>query len=258
MKLLALFLLAAVAAAAAPHASAAPAANNAVVYRRSCSECSDDVGTFCEFNYPGAPENSVACVSYSAGPRELYRRYTPPVCPQGGYVSAIFTGPNYAYVDSESYNGAGSIAVVFSTGSSVVPCNKITGVVPTYQNTGTVGSSVSFRLDLRGVSGGLPSSTLYASDTISFTSAAGGDLIIIGTQLTNIGAYVLSPSTQYALVMYDLQVVGGASTSIWVLKNDATSPSTSVTYAQGFNSASYVKDGATYAGTIALSFGFSF
>ncbi|KAI9019701.1 hypothetical protein DFJ74DRAFT_769395 [Hyaloraphidium curvatum] len=53
-----------------------------VVFKRSCSECDEAVGVFCEFGHPGAPPGSVACVDYGAEEGNegvLYRRYAAPV-----------------------------------------------------------------------------------------------------------------------------------------------------------------------------------
>ncbi|KAI9031968.1 hypothetical protein DFJ74DRAFT_701624 [Hyaloraphidium curvatum] len=67
--LTALVLLVLVAGAASgPVPGAAPDA----VFRRSCADCGE--GDFCEFAYPGAPADHVACVTQSA-PKSLYRRY---------------------------------------------------------------------------------------------------------------------------------------------------------------------------------------
>ncbi|KAI9010209.1 hypothetical protein DFJ74DRAFT_711228 [Hyaloraphidium curvatum] len=63
-------------------ASPLPPRPNAVVFKRSCTECDDVVGSFCEFGYQGAPPGSVACVNYGndeeTGPRRLFGRYGPP------------------------------------------------------------------------------------------------------------------------------------------------------------------------------------
>ncbi|KAI9027782.1 hypothetical protein DFJ74DRAFT_751238 [Hyaloraphidium curvatum] len=45
-----------------------------VVFRRSCGQCADN--EFCDYGYPGAPEDHVACVEY-ASESALFRRYTP-------------------------------------------------------------------------------------------------------------------------------------------------------------------------------------
>ncbi|KAI9025438.1 hypothetical protein DFJ74DRAFT_664324 [Hyaloraphidium curvatum] len=45
------------------------------VFKRSCGECGK--AEFCEFSYPGTPEDHVACVRYADLPR-LYRRYAAP------------------------------------------------------------------------------------------------------------------------------------------------------------------------------------
>ncbi|KAI9011563.1 hypothetical protein DFJ74DRAFT_758587 [Hyaloraphidium curvatum] len=57
-------------------ALAAPAERGAV-FARSCSEC--PAYHFCEFAYPGAPADSIACVP-TARRHELYRRYDSPAC----------------------------------------------------------------------------------------------------------------------------------------------------------------------------------
>ncbi|KAI9023451.1 hypothetical protein DFJ74DRAFT_706311 [Hyaloraphidium curvatum] len=64
-----LVLFALVASAAA---SPAPVALHAV-FKRTCADC--DVTTFCEFGYPGAPEDHVACVGATAARASLYKRY---------------------------------------------------------------------------------------------------------------------------------------------------------------------------------------
>ncbi|KAI9009026.1 hypothetical protein DFJ74DRAFT_686646 [Hyaloraphidium curvatum] len=72
MKVVVAFMLlaGAVAAALVP-ASAAPSDAHAV-FRRHCSQCSQE--DFCEFAYPGTPAGSVACVTYRSA-SHLYRRY---------------------------------------------------------------------------------------------------------------------------------------------------------------------------------------
>ncbi|KAI9008710.1 hypothetical protein DFJ74DRAFT_364601 [Hyaloraphidium curvatum] len=60
-------------------AAAAPAAPH-VVFERSCTECT--ASAFCEFAFPGAPQDHVACITTAPGDAHaLYRRY------EGEFVS---------------------------------------------------------------------------------------------------------------------------------------------------------------------------
>ncbi|KAI9022622.1 VIT family-domain-containing protein [Hyaloraphidium curvatum] len=82
--LAAMFALSAVltgAAASPVGAKTADQAPTAVLFRRGCGGC--PASSFCEYAYPDAPANSVACVTYGSQ-GALYRRYAAPTFTQCG------------------------------------------------------------------------------------------------------------------------------------------------------------------------------
>ncbi|KAI9032392.1 hypothetical protein DFJ74DRAFT_654293 [Hyaloraphidium curvatum] len=81
---LALAVCAVLATLASPVA-ARPTSTGHVLFARSCADCGED--TFCEFAYPGAPENQVACISNAMTRKSLYRRYGSAMTSCDGYTA---------------------------------------------------------------------------------------------------------------------------------------------------------------------------
>ncbi|KAI9027012.1 hypothetical protein DFJ74DRAFT_532015 [Hyaloraphidium curvatum] len=116
---------------AATVASAAPQPH--VVYARSCSDCSETA--FCEFGFPGTPEDHVACVQH-AGARSLCKRYDAPVtytecagnqvCCQstGSQVAGSATDQTSCAAACTARTGCTHWVLSFTTCTSYTSCTK--------------------------------------------------------------------------------------------------------------------------------------
>lgn len=138
-----------------------------------------------------------------------------PAC--GRYVTTSLTTTDFqGRLSGTSYSGSTTKGVLFTTGPSTPPCNKIDSMQIGFAlAAGSYPSGrINFTIDLRGYTfdsffGSLvPSSTLYASDAISISvpttvsSATKFTLNLTSTEMPNIAAYSLPARTNMSLIAY--------------------------------------------------------
>ncbi|KAI9008707.1 hypothetical protein DFJ74DRAFT_688318 [Hyaloraphidium curvatum] len=127
-------------------AEAAPAAPH-VVFARSCSECAGT--SFCEFSYPGAPQDRVACVAAPAGdPHELYRRYANSgqftncgshfCCSYEGQQDPGITDRDECQASCEARPGCTHFEFAYVGGPSLFQCKTFTGCTAFGDNPSSV------------------------------------------------------------------------------------------------------------------------
>ncbi|KAI9002832.1 hypothetical protein DFJ74DRAFT_647274 [Hyaloraphidium curvatum] len=254
--------LLAVAAATGAAGAALPertaAAGQKVIFRRTCGDCAPEA--FCEFQYPGAPDDHVACVHVDPGSlHSLYRRYAP-AC--GTFLSCAPAMNSQTTLNGATYNAGASKGVGFVAGSGAGDCGAIDTIALTLYNTGTAGAQVRFKIDLRNKGeGNYSGTTLYASDTVSFTASFGTtytEVIFGPSDLPNIAAYQLTGGASYTLSFYGMVFAsdGTATNTIALGRNSAAgSAAAATTYGNGYSGVFMISGSAEYAGSYKLSFG---
>lgn len=137
------------------------------------------------------------------------------------------------------------------------PCDKMDWMTFNfrYDTPGTVGDVVTFKLDLRGAgSNGLPTSTLYAQDTLNFTASVIGSPGVFKsygpTDFPNITAYSIPAATNLSLVLH-----GASSNLLSIQRASSTNATFTVTTFNGYKNVGFVNNNAVYAGSLYWSFG---
>ena len=113
-------------------------------------------------------------------------------------------------------------------------------------NGGSIGDSDTFNIDVRNVSSGLPGTTLDATDTVTFTSAAAvgtnQDVHLTSADLTNISAFAFQSNTAYSVVFYHLTHSGSLTNLVAMERDSSHGPGTTVSYSDGFSTAGFFQN----------------
>jgi hypothetical protein len=175
------------------------------------------------------------------------------LAPCGSYVRTTLSNNARGTFQGLTHDSSGSQAIVFTTGPSTSPCNKIEAVrLGLGLDPGTFSGTVTFKMDLRGQvftpgfpgvtpAGYRPDSTLFASDTISISiptsigSITFFDVDLCPIDLPNISAYSLPGATNLSLTIY------AASENLLSLqRNSEVGVASAVTTSNGYSNVAFV------------------
>ena len=175
------------------------------------------------------------------------------------YVSSNMTFNGRGTMDGANYNSVGTRGIFFTTGpSGPFTINLIDTVFMTDPGVAS-GDTLTFKLDVRNVSGGLPGTTLFATDTVTWqsTSAPGIDQTVNLRQadLPNISSYVFQSSSVYSLVLYSMEQLGSPNNKVSMRRNGSLGAASTVSYTDGFSNAGFFQNNFTYTGSHAISVG---
>ena len=175
------------------------------------------------------------------------------------YVSETMTFNSRGTMEGASYNSLGSRGVFFTTGpSGPYTINLLDTVFMT--DTGVAaGDTFTFNLDVRNVSGGLPGTTLFATDTVTWQStsapATEQNVNLRQADLPNISSYAFQSNTAYSLVLYGMEYLGSPNNKVAMMRNTTLAAASTVSYTDGFSNAGFFQNNFTYAGSHSISIG---
>ena len=176
------------------------------------------------------------------------------------YVAATnMTFNSRGTMEGANYNSTGSRGIFFTTGpSGPFTINLIDTVFMTDLGV-AAGDTLTFKLDVRNVSGGLPGTTLFATDTVTWqsTSAPATDQNVSLRQadLPNISTFAFQSSTAYAMVLYSMEYLGSPNNKVSMRRNTTLGAASTVSYTDGFSNAGFFQNNFTYAGSHSISVG---
>lgn len=175
------------------------------------------------------------------------------------YVRASMAVASYVTLNSATYSATGAKSIVFISGSAGGYRIKTFAM---YMRTygGALTDQYSMKIDLRGVTGILPSTTVHATTTVYFypptIASTVWKLTFNETAMGAIATTSLTASTKYSFSLYNLRLVSTAAlTSNIALGSSATAASTTVTYSSGFSNASFVSASIAFSGSYYVLFG---
>ena len=177
------------------------------------------------------------------------------------YVSSTMTFNSRGTMEGANYNSVGTRGIFFTTGSSGPYNIDLISTVFMTDTGVAVGDTFTFNIDVRNVSGGLPGTTLYTTDTVTWqsTSAPGTDQNVnLGqADLPNISSYAFQSNTAYSLVVYGMKHLGSSANNVSMRRNTTTGAAQTVSYADGFSNAGFFQNNFTYTGSHSISIGTS-
>lgn len=174
------------------------------------------------------------------------------------YVSSNMTLNSNGTMEGTNYNSTGSRGIFFTTGpSGPFTIDLFNTVFRT--SAGAIGDTYTFNIDVRNVSGGLPGTTLLATDAVSWqsTSSTGVDqnVSLTGTNLPNISSFAFQSNTSYSFVLYGMKLSGSPSANVGMMRNSSLGAASTVSYTNGFSNAGFFQNNFTYAGSHSISLG---
>jgi hypothetical protein len=114
-------------------------------------------------------------------------------------------------------------------------------------------TSFTTKVEMRGKFNDIAYSTVYATDTVSFTVTSGNQYVTFGpSQLTNIKAVTLNSFQYYSLILYDCRSSGVTTGAIAVNAGE----NAAITYTNGFSSAFHFSGSNLLGDTNYLGFSF--
>ena len=177
------------------------------------------------------------------------------------YVNSTMTFNGSGTMEGDLYTSTGSRGIVFTTGSTgPFTIDLIDTVFKT--NSGSIGDTYTFNIDVRNVSSSLPGTTLDATDTVTFTSAfapgTNQNVNLTSADLTNISKFAFQSNTTYSVVFYHMTHSGSLSNVVAMERDSSHGPGTTVSYSDGFSNAGFFQNNNTsYTGSFPITLGHS-